>query len=76
VTARIAADQLDPATRTRLGLPAARARKPAPTKAGSGGFNLTCSSCGFTPAGVTAADRHTATEGHHRWQYPAEAVRR
>jgi hypothetical protein len=68
-------DQLDAATRARLGLPANTGRaKPAPTKAGSGGWNLTCSSCGYTPPGATAAGRHTAEQDHCRWHYPTGEV--
>jgi hypothetical protein len=72
--AAIPAEQLDAATRARLGLGGSAGRtKPKPSTAGSSGWNLACCACGHQPASQAAAARHTADSGHHTWELPLEA---
>jgi hypothetical protein len=59
----IHADQLDAATRKRLGLPKHRSK---PTRAGTGGPQRTTCSCGEEFPTFTRAERHAHAEGHVR----------
>jgi hypothetical protein len=59
----IHADQLDAATRDRLGLPKHRSK---PSRAGTGGPQRTTCSCGRNFPTFPRAERHAHTEGHVR----------
>jgi hypothetical protein len=59
----IHADQLDAATRKRLGIPKHRSK---PTRSGTGGPQRTSCSCGEVFPTFPAAERHAHVEGHTR----------
>jgi hypothetical protein len=59
----IHADQLDAATRKRLGLPKHRSK---PSRAGTGGPQHTTCECGAEFPAVSRAERHAHEAGHVR----------
>lgn len=66
------AADLPPDVRARLGLtdPARSREKSRPTKAGSYGWDLLCTVCGYKPTSDAKANAHTTELGHSRWELP------
>ncbi len=74
MTARINIDQLDPATRKKLGLPSKAAaggsgrRKGSRKEIAGPGLPVVCYACKEPCDGETAQVKHMAETGHHRYQ--------
>lgn len=69
MSARIDADQLDAATRKRLGFPGKARKRPKPSRAGVGdaGPCAGVCQCGRRYERFTDWERHSKQSGHSRW---------